>query len=81
MSAQASKAAREAAKDIESYLGLQDCTKSIQEMIAKRIDKAVADLLICAINVTHYPESNIGADWKQTFRFLKSALEPWKAGE
>lgn len=72
MSTQASKAARELTYKLFS---------TTPDKYSEVIQAALADLLKCAENVTHYPESNIGADWKQTFRFLKSALEPWKAGE
>lgn len=70
-----SKAATELAKDIETYLGLQNCTKPIQLMIAKRIDLSVADLLEKADEVAkrYHTQSDLDE--------LAAALEPWKAGE
>jgi hypothetical protein len=70
-----SKAAMELAIDIERYLGLQDYTKPIPLMIAKRIDLSLSDLLEKAEAVTDihgekHPTSCVHA--------LAAALEPWK---
>lgn len=74
-----SPAARELAKDIQDYLGMQDCTKPIQEMIAKRIQSAVKELVERGKWLLVYAEA---ADlMSPSFHELKSALAPWEVPE
>lgn len=85
-----SKSAMEAAQDIERYFGLQNCTKPIRAMVAKRIDLALADLLEKAQAVNEaakeiklHHEGNLPvirgiAKLRDSSRAFDAALEPWK---
>lgn len=73
-----SKAARELAEDVEKYFGLEDCTKPVRHMIAKRIDKFMAELLEKADKVLFLAHEHISPTLDKELRF---ELHKWKPGE
>ena len=71
-----SKAAMELAKDIQDYLGMQNCTKPIQQMIAKRIDIGVADLLQKSDKVLFLAHEHVSP---LLAKDLRLQIEEWKS--